>query len=258
MSFRNTFIAPTEDEKIFLAQIIDMIKITRNRNVMKFSSFLNEREAILATNCLNREMCSNFTFFGGYDDATRKILGIFPDYINEHRSLFPIKPLTFTYKKEYNLSHRDFLGALMSLQVKRDVIGDILVGEGRTVAFVKDSISPLILNEVSKIGRIGVSVERGISCDLPTDQNYEEIDGTVSSLRLDCVVSLATRLSRGKASSFIKSSGVILNHIDCYDCSKSLIEGDVLSIKGYGKYKLSSIGGNTKKGRIHISIKKYK
>lgn len=257
MNFRHSFIAPTEEEKIFIAQITDMIKIAQNRNVTKFSSFLNEREAILATNCLNREMCRNFVFYGGYDGATRNILGIFPDYISEHQSLFPIQPITFTYKSEYNLSHRDFLGALMSLQVKRDVIGDILVGEGRTVAFVKDSIAPLVLGEISKIGRIGVKVEHGINCDLPINNRYEEIDGIVSSLRLDSVVSLATRLSRSKASSYIKSNGVNLNYIDCYDCSKSLIEGDVISIKGYGKYKLSTIGGNTKKGRIHISIKKY-
>ena len=257
MSFRHSFIAPTEDEKIFIAQITDIIKIARKRNVTRFSSFLNEREAILATNCLNSEMCRDFIFYGGYDGATRNILGIFPDYISEHRSLFPIQPITFTYKKEYNLSHRDFLGALMSLQIKRDVIGDILVGEGHTVAFVKDSISPLILSEISKIGRIGVKVENGINGDLPVNHRYEEINGTVSSLRLDSAVSIATRLSRGKASSYIKSNGVSLNYVDCYDCSKPLIEGDVISIKGYGKYKLSTIGGNTKKGRIHISIIKY-
>lgn len=257
MRFRHSFIAPIEEEKIFIARITDMIKIAQNRNTAKFSSFLNEREAILATNCLNREMCREFMFYGGYDDATRNMLGIFPDYITEYQSSFPIQAITFTYKKEYNLSHRDFLGALMSLQIKRDVIGDILVGEGRTVVFVNDSIAPLILEEISKIGRIGVNVEHGINCDLPVNHRYEEIDGTVSSLRLDSVVSIATRLSRDKASSLVKSSGVNLNYIDCYDCSKSLIEGDVFSIKGYGKYRLSEIGGNTKKGRVHISIKKY-
>lgn len=257
MNFRQTFIEPTEQENIFIARIAEMINIAKNRNAVRFSDFLNEREAILATNCLNRESFHNFIFYGGYENATRRMLGIFPDYESGCQTMFPIQPITFTYKKDYKLSHRDFLGALMSLQLKREVIGDILIGEGEAVAFVTEAISPILINEVTKIGRVGVSTELGINLVLPVGDNYKEISGTVSSLRLDCIISLALRLSRARATSLIKSIGVSLNYADCYDCSKSLIEGDIISIKGYGKYKLSTVGGNSKKGRIHISINKY-
>jgi RNA-binding protein YlmH len=156
------------------------------------------------------------------------------------------------------LSHRDFLGALLSLNIKRETIGDILVGDSNAVVFVTNTVAPLILSEITKIGRVGVKVSDSVLDVLPIREEFEDIFGTVSSLRLDSVVSVMTGLSREKASEIILAKRVSLNHFECTSVSKTLKQADVISIRGYGRFILNEASGLTKKGRIKVNIKKYK
>ena len=146
----------------------------------------------------------------------------------------------------------------MSLQISRDSIGDIIVGEGKAIVFVIDKILPLILENVRKIGRIGVKTESGFDLTkIAAKQKYTEINGTVASLRADCVISLAANISRDKASSMIKSNGVIIDCEEVFSPSVLMCEGAVFSMRGFGKFLLSSVNGMSRKNRLHITIKKY-
>ena len=165
--------------------------------------------------------------------------------------------LTFTYRSEDKLTHRDFLGSFMAQQLRREVIGDIVVGEGVAQAFVTDVAARLIGSSVTKIGRVGVKLTDDEPFRLENAQKFQEISGTVASLRLDCAVGLAAHLSREKAAVLIRSDKVDVNHFTVSSVSHELKEGDILSVRGCGRFVLSRIDGSTKKGRIHINLRKY-
>ena len=96
--------------------------------------------------------------YGGFQEAERKVAGFFPDYVEideQLPSLFPLEPLTARFREQDKLSHRDFLGSLMGLRISREMIGDILVGNGFAVFFVLNQAVPPILNEMKKVGRVG-------------------------------------------------------------------------------------------------------
>ncbi len=247
------------DDRLFLSHINDAVNIARSRDISKFVGFLDERQRAVVTRFLSFEKISDYSFWGGYEGAKRVFFCALSSYAeNDDYSIFPITPLTFTYRKTDTLSHRDFLGSLMALNIKRETVGDILVGEGVAVIFIASSVAPMVLSEIKKIGRVGVEVSEGITKDLPIREEFEEIFGTVSSLRLDCLVGLMTNLSREKSSILIESKKVSLNHFECENISKNVHEGDTISIRGYGRYVLKEIGTLSKKGRQKVSVLKYK
>ncbi|HBH94110.1 MAG TPA: hypothetical protein DDX91_00035 [Ruminococcaceae bacterium] len=240
------------EEKNFCRHIDDLIFSSQKQFCVRFSGFLTEREQTLAlaeAHSLGVE-CS---FFGGYADASRKIFAA-PKASDEE---FPLSAITFLFRRQDNLTHRDFLGALMSLGINRNLIGDIKVGQGEAIIFVLSTVSALILDEVKKIGNVGVKATEGICTRLPK-QEFDVLNLTVSSLRIDAVVSAVCGISREKSYSLIRSGSVIVSGIQVGSSSEIIDIDEVFSVKGYGKYFLSEIGSLTKKGKVHIKIKKYK
>lgn len=240
------------EEQEFCRHICDLIVSSEKNNRPKFSSFLTEREQQLAlyeANSLETECM----FWGGYTDASRKIFAVNIKDTDD----FPLKALTFSFRQSDKLTHRDFLGAIMSLGLKRSSVGDIKVSEDKAVVFILENVSFPLLTEIRKVGNVGISIFEGIKGDLPR-QEYENISLIVSSERIDAIVSAVCGKSREKALSMIKSGFVVLNGIQVDSPSKKVEIDDIFSVKGYGKYILSNIGGVTKKGKDYIEIKKYK
>lgn len=145
----------------------------------------------------------------------------------------------------------------MHLGIKREMVGDIVIDEGIAQIALLKTVEDLVTSEIRKIGNAGVKYNERFPGILKKLQNFKEISGTVASLRLDGVVGLGLNLSRSKTAAIIKGNGIEVNSIPKYDCSLILNEGDVFSVRGYGKFKLSEISGITKKGRIHITVLKY-
>ena len=156
------------------------------------------------------------------------------------------------------LSHRDFLGALMGCGIKRETVGDIYVSEGSCDFLVTREILPYLLQNFLSAGRTKLHVEQ-----LPIDQirvpeqKVKAVRDTVSSLRLDGVVSSGFSISRGKAADYIAAGKCELNYAPCMKGDKQAAEGDVITIRGLGKIRLETIGGSTKKGRIAIEITRF-
>lgn len=240
------------DEQIFQRRIADLALLCETHHKPKFSAFLNEREQIIAEQAATK-INLNWRFFGGEGnlEPTRKMLGFCEEYDD-----FPISVLSFSYRKQDLLSHRDFLGSLMSLGIKRETIGDIYTGEGYGIVYCANAVAATILDGVSKIGRVGVSGKSGLLYPIPQGR-FEEVSGVVSSLRLDSVVSVATGLSREKAQSLIKSGAVMHNYFDTDNVSCDVEFGDKITIRGFGKFFVKDIGELTKKNRIHINLNKY-
>ncbi len=157
------------------------------------------------------------------------------------------------------LGHRDFMGGLLSLGIDRSVVGDIaVISESEALVFVKSKIAPFICDELTKIGRDGVKTEiADISPDFIIPRRYEDISIVVSSPRLDGVVKAITGKSRETAADMVRAGLVELSYNATDNVSHSVNEGDILSIRGFGKYVVGKTTGQTKSGRVRIGLKKY-
>ena len=239
------------EDKLLLSKAYDAIELSERSGCPRFLGFLNEHElSYLKANISKKR---DVSYFGGYPDAVRLMLGAGAEEYS-----FPIVPLMFSYKPEFDLRHRDFLGSLMALGLRRDTIGDILCEKGRAVVFVRDDIADYVLSQVDKIGRVGVKVSYADIADLPVPDDIEQLSFTVSSLRLDAFVAAATNLSREKAARLIKSELVMIDHVIHTDVSAPLHEGATVTIRKFGKYVLSENLGLSRKGRLRISVKHFR
>ena len=191
------------EEKILQSRFQDAINASRFKNQMKFIGFLDIRQQEILKSVAASARFFSWQLYGGFQEAERKVAGFFPDYVEideQLPSLFPLEPLTARFREQDKLSHRDFLGSLMGLRISREMIGDILVGNGFAVFFVLNQAVPPILNEMKKVGRVGVSISRGAQELEAVRPVLVSLSGTVHSQRLDAVISFLTRLSRDDSS----------------------------------------------------------
>ncbi len=246
----------SDDDKQLVAQLNDGIDLCLTRQKPYFMPFMSERKQAVLFSELKKAYFDNYLFFGGYGNSERKMLGLFFDEPCE--DCFPISAVEFSFRKCDKLTHRDFLGALMSLGIERETVGDILVEDGRAVVFVKTELSDYIMSQISKVGSVGVKVDDADLSKLPQGRGFEEKTYIVSSLRLDNIVAAVCRLSREKTRTVIMADSVCVNFEETKNVSLNLKEDDVFTIRGKGKFVLKSILGTTGKGRIRISVIHYK
>ena len=236
------------------AKLSDMLLRSEKRS--GFMGFLNEHEQLWARDFL-RHRTDRYLFWGGHADAERGMLGFFPDFLDPDPSLFPIAALTMRFRKQDVLSHRDLLGSLMALGIRRETVGDILLEPGRSVVFLKQEILPFVQDNIRKIGSAGVQISEGFVPPLPPIHRYEELRGVIASDRLDCMTAFLMRTSREKAAALIKSGMVMKNHRELLSLSERVAPGDILSIKTRGKFLVDQLGPKTAKGRLSVTCRKY-
>ena len=241
----------SDKDELFYSKLDDAADLCYTRQKPYFFPFLSERRQALAEKYLRSICFENFSFFGGYDYSERKMLAMCYD---DTKPDFPVSALEFHYRSCDKLTHRDFLGVLMSLGIERETVGDILVEDGRTIVFVKSELKDYIVSQISKIGNVGVKICDADLSKLPKGRGTEELSLVVSSLRLDNIIAGVTGLSREKTKSLILTGNVSLNYIQTMNISQPTFVGDVLIIRGKGKYILNAVMGETKKGRIRISL----
>lgn len=242
------------ETELFVARVGDTADICEKTSRPKYMNFLSEEQAVLASGILSKRGV-DFALWGGYDEAQRCVLGCFPDWMDEKN--FPITPITFSFRKNDELRHKDFLGSLMALGIKRETVGDILIEEGRAVAFVLSEIADYILAEVTKIGRTGVTAVLGANEPLPQRNELKEFTETVASLRLDCVVSAIASIPRSSAAEKISDGFVAINSVTVEKSTRSVNDGDIITVRGSGKFIIDSVCERTRKDRIILKYKKY-
>lgn len=252
MKSANTYLPVNGEETEFCRHIRDISLLSEKTFTPKFSSFLTEREQRLAEYTAS-SVGVECGFWGGYEGAVRKMFSS-PSVEMDN---YPFEAVTFFFRPKDKLTHRDFLGALMSLGIKRDQIGDIAVIEGGAAVFATKNAAALISAEIEKIGRVGVKQEPGLKIVIP-QQEFEEIFAVIASERIDVLVAAACGISREKAVALIKSGKVVSDGIEVSSVSRNIDEGEVFSVKGYGKFIFSRLGFETKKGKKHALLKKYK
>lgn len=250
------------EDRLVLAKILDRAAQALHRNVPAATDFLSPQQQIQALDLLRlaEAPSSSYVLTGGYEGAERQLFLFLPDWLEPEDALTdsPIRVLRAAFRAADAPGHRDFLGSLMGIGIVREKIGDILVGPDSADLLVLESVESFLLQSWTSAGRAKLNVS-----SIPPDclhipaAEREEIRDTVSSLRLDAVTASGFRMARGKAADLIAAGRVQLNWRECAKPDRLLQEGDVISVRGYGKFKLTEIGKLTKKGRTAITLMKY-
>lgn len=200
---------------------------------------------------------------GGCDIAERKMIRFGnPEEIG-YEQVFPIAALTVRpvqAKFSDDLSHRDFLGALMNLGIKREMLGDIFVQDNIACVFCKDSIAEYIVRDLSRIKHTSVRVSPADPDDISriTSPKREDKVIQVSSCRIDAVIARAYGLSRNDSVSLFAAGLVYLNGRECTENAKELHAGDLVSVRGHGRFEFAEELNLSKKGKFNCRISIYR
>ena len=252
------------DNELLNARIDDCIALCAESYLLTNTNFLDIYQQSDVSQYLSKKKGVRYGFYGGFEDAERKIAVFLPDYaedisyIIENPELSSIVSLKIRKDNFSELTHRDYLGALMALGIRREMLGDIVVTDkGCTVAVIRN-IAVYIMDNLKSVGRGSVNVE---ICEVfektSSVMGFELKRCYVSSMRLDAVVSAAFNMSRNVAAERIKRGEVLLNGIVTSKPDVKVSFGSKLVIHGLGKVMVEEDAGITRKGRQAFLIKKY-
>lgn len=248
------------DEKIIIAKIIDCANQSLKKHEVVFTDFIDIVKSNKYVNMFSKVYDISCFAYGGNDDCERRIIAFYPDYMEIIKSEFPIKIVKITRNLKFStkLSHRDYLGAILGLGIERKKIGDIILFDDYTICCVKDEVANYIESNLIKVGNCNVKTDIFKLNDFEfPEKKFEEKFSTVSSLRLDTVLSSAFNVSRSKAQNLINSQKVNINWFIVSNPSIIIKENDIISIRGFGRIKFKEVKGVTRKGKISIIYIKY-
>lgn len=244
------------NDNILLSGVSDLYAMCEKRGSAVFSKFYDGGEQAVITD--NRMITEGGFLFGGHRNCERRILGVFPYWEEPDETEFPIVlvGISCSFKKDF--SHRDYLGSLMGLGIERDRIGDILVTEDEAFVFLHRSVADYVLMNLHKIGSHGVKLRVVDACDFDFPEGkFQVVRAVAASLRLDAVVAAGLGISRSKAAALVEHEKVSINHRSATDMSARVTEGDLFSVRGFGRFILQEVSGETRSGRLHLTVKKY-
>lgn len=246
MSFINKGIASNIYDKLVLAQRTGSVIYTTEfytpdiyKNLEKMSSELDVR-----VNC-----------FGVFEDAQRKTIA----FSQEDVWYYPIDLVKISTNAKFTkLEHKDYLGAIMALGIKREKLGDLILKNNECYLAIHNEITDYIKMNLTSVGKYTctINILDINSSEIPV-YDFQNIVVNVSSLRIDCVVSALCNISRGKAEELIRQGKVLIDYSEALKKDKILKEDCIITIRGYGKFKILEEAGWTGSGRVKIQVKKF-
>ena len=250
--------------KLLIAKLIDKYEFSKNKNKITYTDFLNISEISIVKKVLKEENISNFVIFGGKEDADRSVLIFYPEKISKemveknYEKIFEVIRIKLPNNIKYE--HREFLSGIMKLGIKREKFGDILVTEFGADIVVLTEVANVLENDLKTLTRFRkseITIENinDITC-IKTE--FENLNIIVSSIRLDNFVAELANCSRTNASDMIIEGRVFVNSINEFKDSKKINIGDLITIRGKGKFVFDGIEKETKSGRYLLNMRKYK
>ncbi len=248
-----------KEETLLRKRLTELSRQAYHKDIVTFSDFLNLNELNILHTTPKDLFLARYETFGGYEMAERQMVAFLPDalYYEYHYPMQVLKIRPSNPRFAEQLSHRDYLGSLMNLGVERGKMGDILIFEDRAEVFVCQNIAEYLCQELTRIRHTVVQTELSPLDDVSYEPRFEAIKGTVSSIRLDSVLTLAYPLSRSKMTSYIERGRVFVNGKLITSNGYHLKEGDILSVRGLGRIRYEGMLSETKKKRCLISLRKY-
>ena len=254
------------EEKLILSKVLDKINFCTIRNQLQIADFLDLREQALVEKFLKDQEYKNYILFGGFEEAERKVAIFYPeklqDLVKKEKIYFgefiKVIRIILPYENIEKYEHKNYLGALMKLQIKREKLGDIIVAKDGADIIIHKDILKFLKENLPMLTRFQkAQIEEIELKDLRKAQiKSEEFIITVSSMRLDNIVSELAKCSRNKALEFLMQERVFVNYELITKQTKEIKEKDRITIRGKGRFIIKGILGNTRKGRIMILVEK--
>lgn len=254
-----------QDDKILLAQILDKIEFSKQREKIEYTDFLDMYQDALVKNFMKKIDFENYILFGGFENAERKVLILYPEKYNinmiekNYSKIMKVIRINLNEEEKGMYSHRNYLGGIIKLGMKREKVGDILVSDDGADILVKNETSEVLKQNLGTLTRFENAKIEIVELDNLREQEIkvEEMKIIVPSLRLDNFVSDLAKTSRSKAVQIIDSERVFINGQNETKASKQVKLGDVITIRGKGRFVVKEFSGTTRSGRTVVTVEKY-
>lgn len=248
-----------KEEHPFVERALELLLWTEQRQTMRLTDFLDPRQLFILQSLTSQVTDVCVEGRGGYPEAERVRALLYPAYIQPEAADFRLTLAEIRGDQRFvKLSHRDVLGALVHLGLKREKFGDILMDEEGCQVIVASEIYPYVQQQLTQIHRIPVELVSVGWEELRTPvKRRAEKRFTVSSPRLDAVIGEVYRLSRAKAQLVIRAGKAKVNWKVVDDPACLVASGDVVSVTGFGRFEVYEIGSSTRSGRIRVTVGVY-
>lgn len=249
----------TKEETMLEKRLIELSEAAYHRDIVTFSDFLNLNELHILHSVPKNLFSSRYETFGGYEYAERQMVAFLPGALY-YAVTYPIcvlciSPAHRKYAEE--LTHRDYLGAILNLGIERSKIGDLAIQNENCLVFCRDTIADFIAEQLTRVRHTVVTVKKIEPEELSYKPDLQEMSGTVASVRLDSVLSIGFPLSRNKLVGYIEGGKVYVNGKLITSNGYHLKENDIISVRGMGRIIYGGILSETRKGRYFVRIYKY-
>ena len=248
-----------DKDEFFLKRIRELANLSYQRDIVTFSDFLNLNEQNMVSSLKRQFPQIVMETFGGYENAERQMVAFHTDAL-AFTWEYPIDCLKIepkAIKFSESLTHRDYLGALLNLGIERSVIGDIVVQEKAAWFFCQNKMTDFFLDNLCRVRHTNILITKVDDLDELPRPKLEAINGTCASVRLDSLISLAFKASRSSMVSYIEGGQVFVNGKLITSNGYEPQEGDIISVRGKGRFIFDGMSHQTKKGRCGVRILRY-
>ena len=246
-----------KNDDILIKRLTELANKAYSKCIYTYSDFLSIAE-LSTFHSISRELSFvPYSVIGGYEKFERGIIRFGDEEITGYTEDVPIacikiEPICMKFAD--SLNHRDFLGSLMGLGIQRKLIGDILINENIGYAFVKETISNYICDNLDKVKH--TTIKCSITNEIPeTEIEVDHRSIQVSSLRADVIIATIYKFSRNDCNKLFSAEKVYVNGRLLTNNSYMLKANDKVTVRGYGRFEYIEITGKTKKGNLIITIK---
>lgn len=248
------------EQDIAIRRLMDLSKKSYNNSCYTFSDFLSLAQISDFYSIVNESIFGGYTIFGGYEDAERAMIRFGSEEELGYVMDFPIEVLKvepLIKKFSDKLTHRDYLGAIMNLGITREKLGDIVMDGNDAYVIVEEQLSDYIIDNLTKVKHTSIIVKKSTSDNIKKNIKMVEKNIIAASCRIDGVIAKMVNVSREGAIELFRSKKVFLNGRLCENNSYQLKEGDIVTVRGFGKFIFEHISGTTRSGRYNITISTF-
>lgn len=256
-----------EEDKLIISRMLDKIGFVEKKNTVENTDFLDMHQRSILEKVLKNIKYNNYIVYGGYEEAERTIIVLYPKKLEkvfeegyyDYNNIVQVLRIMLPNENRGKYAHRDYLGAIIKVGMKREKIGDILVDINGADIIIDKEIATYLNSSLRELTRFS-------KCEFETHKieelnvasiNTETINIIIPSMRIDSIVSEVIKTSRSKAIEIINSERVFINNELVTKNSKVLKENDVITVRGKGRFKVKQILNQTKKGNLVLEIEKY-
>lgn len=277
---------PKQEDKLLISKIIDKLKFVNNKNQIQYTDFLDTYQQSIVIKALSLIGENKYVLDGGYDEAERKVLFMYPDKLKD---IFLSEDLNEEYNENINQNsnlkenntvinqnvkvisiilpqdlqgtyhHSEYLGGIMKLGIKREKIGDIIVNETGADILVLDEMADYLklhLQDLTRFQKAEILIKE-ISELTILPVKKEEIVILIPQMRLDVIISEILHMSRSKADEIVSEERVFVNYELKTKNATMLKQGDILTVRGKGKFEIGEVLFQTSKGKLRLQVNKY-